>query len=72
MFWLKCKDEGKRRYDRPNEGMILLPPHENHAGIFENLKMCTYASGHRYVRIRLHVRTHEPIRIYVIVSGCSE
>ena len=80
MFWLKCKDEGKRRYDWPNEGMILLPPHENHAGIFENLKMCTYASGYTYVRIgpqvyvriRLHVRTHEPIRIYVIVSGCSE
>ena len=55
MFWLKCKDEGKRRYDRPNEGMILLPPHENHAGIFENLKMCTYASGYTYVRMSLYV-----------------
>ena len=64
MFWLKCKDEGKRRYDRPNEGMILLPPHENHAGIFENLKMCTYASGYTYVRIGLHVRTHRATGTY--------
>ena len=64
MFWLKCKDEGKRRYDRPNEGMILLPPHENHAGIFENLKMCTYASGYTYVRIGPQVRTHQATRTY--------
>ena len=64
MFWLKCKDEGKRRYDRPNEGMILLPPHENHAGIFENLKMCTYASGYTYGGISLHVYTHRATRTY--------
>ena len=29
----------------------------------------TVASGHTYIRIELHVRTHEPARIYVIVSG---
>ncbi|RGF00185.1 EamA/RhaT family transporter, partial [Bacteroides sp. AM22-3LB] len=29
----------------------------------------TYASAYTYVRIGLHVRTHEPARIYVIVSG---
>ena len=44
-------------------------------------KVCTYASGYTYggirphvytyrtTRIELHVRTHEPARIYVIVSG---
>ena len=29
----------------------------------------TYASVFTYIRISLHVRTHKPIRIYVIVSG---
>ena len=29
----------------------------------------TVASGHTYIHIELHVRTHEPARIYVIVSG---
>ena len=44
---------------------------------FENIKVFlpthrathTVASGHTYIRIELHVRTHEPARIYVIVSG---
>jgi hypothetical protein len=29
----------------------------------------TYASVFTYIRISLHVRTHKPARIYVIVSG---
>ena len=123
MFWLKCKDERKRRNDRLGEDGSIFPYIKNipsflkkmvmflrNITIFlENIKVflqhgsvpklnlaptnqktalstfwhiplfvkCvrthrathTVASGHTYIRIELHVRTHEPARIYVIVAG---
>ena len=84
VFWLICKDEGKRRNDRLGEGGSIFPYIKTYRAFLKTSRsFCLriglhirwhkstriYASGHTYIRIELHVRTHEPARIYVIVSG---
>ena len=42
---------------------------EKHQGLFASFSTgCIYVSVYTYVRMSLHIRTHEPARIYVIVS----
>ncbi|RGI02187.1 hypothetical protein DW683_09310 [Bacteroides sp. AM25-34] len=84
VFWLICKDEGKRRNDRLGEGGSIFPYIKTSPSFWKTSRsFCLriglhirwhkstriYASGHTYIHIELHVRTHEPARIYVIVSG---
>ena len=80
VFWLECKDEGKRRNDRIGEGdsicsymkkvlMFLknFPSFsKNFPSFFKNIKvfLCTYALVYTYGGTSLRVRMRKPTHIY--------
>lgn len=69
MFWLKCKDERRTRItDLVRGGVMQSTLTQKDAELCLKpqglLATRIYASGHAYIRVGLHVRTHRVTRTY--------